>query len=51
LFLADATTRDVDRQLDAEKDAAEIPLAPAINERCSDMWKWVTQATSVAQVN
>jgi hypothetical protein len=51
LFLADATTRDEDRQLTAEKDAAEKPLASAINASCSDMWRRVTHATTSAQVN
>jgi hypothetical protein len=37
LFLADATTRVEDRQLTAEKDAAEKPLAPAVSASCSDM--------------
>ena len=47
LFLADATTRFVDREL----DAAELLRAPKVIASCSDMWRRVTHATSMAQVD
>ena len=46
----DAPTEEV-RQLAAEIDAAEIPRAAVARANRCDMWRRVTQATLIVQVN